>query len=117
MALAATRLPTRTSPEAQPRYAFAVGDASVRFYQDDCLVVLPSLQPASVDVVVTSPPYNLGIRYRSYKDDLPRADYLSWTDQWIRAIARVMAPHGSFFLNVGAKPSDPWIPLEVAQVA
>ena len=117
MALAAARLPTRSSTETQPRYAFAVGDSSVRFYEDDCLVVLPSLQPASVDVVVTSPPYNLGIRYRSYKDDIPRADYLSWTDQWIRAIARVMAPQGSFFLNVGAKPSDPWIPLEVAQVA
>jgi site-specific DNA-methyltransferase (adenine-specific) len=94
-----------------------VGGAQVRFYQADCLVVLPAMAAASVDVVVTSPPYNLGIRYRSYKDDLPRSEYLSWTDQWIRAIARVMAPQGSFFLNVGAKPSDPWIPLEVAQVA
>ena len=28
-----------------------------------------------------------------------------------------MAPQGSLFLNVGAKPTDPWIPLEVAQVA
>jgi site-specific DNA-methyltransferase (adenine-specific) len=117
MALAATRLPTRSGTEVLPRYAFAVGGAEVRLYQDDCLVVLPALQAASVDVVVTSPPYNLGIRYRSYKDDLPRAEYLSWTDRWIRAIARVMAPQGSFFLNVGAKPSDPWIPLEVAQVA
>jgi site-specific DNA-methyltransferase (adenine-specific) len=117
MALAAARLPTRSGTEVLPRYAFAVGGAEVRLYQDDCLVVLPALQAASLDVVVTSPPYNLGIRYRSYKDDLPRAEYLSWTDRWIRAIARVMAPQGSFFLNVGAKPSDPWIPLEVAQVA
>src|SRR5262245_15664921 len=117
MALAAARLPTRSGTEFRPRYAFAVGGAQVRLYEDDCLVVLPTIQAASVDVVVTSPPYNLGIRYRSYKDDLPRAEYLSWTDRWIRAIARVMAPHGSFFLNVGAKPSDPWIPLEVANVA
>jgi site-specific DNA-methyltransferase (adenine-specific) len=28
-----------------------------------------------------------------------------------------MAPDGSLFLNVGAKPTDPWVPLEVAQVA
>jgi site-specific DNA-methyltransferase (adenine-specific) len=117
MALAAVRLPSRAGVELAPRYAFAVGGARVRLYQDDCLVVLPTLAAASVDVVVTSPPYNLGIRYRSYKDDIPRGDYLSWTDQWIRAIARVMSPQGSFFLNVGAKPSDPWIPLEVAQVA
>lgn len=117
MALAAVRLPSRPGGSPAPRYSFAVGDAQVRLFQDDCLVVLPGLPAASVDVVVTSPPYNLGIRYRSYKDDLPRADYLAWTDRWIRGIARVMAPQGSFFLNVGAKPSDPWIPLEVAQVA
>jgi site-specific DNA-methyltransferase (adenine-specific) len=66
---------------------------------------------------VTSPPYNLGIKYRSYKDDMPRREYLNWTDRWIRAVSRVLAPQGSLFLNVGAKPTDPWIPLEVAQVA
>jgi len=70
-----------------------------------------------VGVVVTSPPYNLGIKYRSYRDDMPRGEYLVWTDRWIRAVKGVLAPSGSVFLNVGAKPTDPWIPLEVAQVA
>jgi len=70
-----------------------------------------------VGVVVTSPPYNIGVRYRSYHDDLPRTEYLNWTDRWIRALARLVSPRASFFLNVGAKPTDPWIPLEVAQVA
>jgi site-specific DNA-methyltransferase (adenine-specific) len=32
-------------------------------------------------------------------------------------VRRVTADEGSLFLNVGAKPTDPWIPLEVAQVA
>jgi site-specific DNA-methyltransferase (adenine-specific) len=70
-----------------------------------------------VGAIVTSPPYNLGIKYRSYSDDMPRTEYLNWTDRWIRAAAGVMADEGSFFLNVGAKPTDPWIALEVAQVA
>ena len=106
-----------STPPLRPRFVLETGGQHVALYQGDCLTVLPSFDPASVDVVVTSPPYNLGIRYRSYKDDMPRADYLSWTDRWLRAVRRVISPDGSLFLNVGAKPSDPWIPLEVAQVA
>lgn len=75
------------------------------------------LDRGKVDVIVTSPPYNLGIKYRSYEDDLPRSEYLSWTDQWLRAASKVCSAQASLFLNVGAKPTDPWIPLEVAQVA
>jgi site-specific DNA-methyltransferase (adenine-specific) len=110
LALVSRRLP-------RPRYELTIGQARLRFYLDDCLTVLPSLAPGAVGAVVTSPPYNLGIRYRSYQDNLPRTEYLNWTDRWVRAVARVMAPRGSLFLNVGAKPTDPWIPLEVAQVA
>ena len=83
----------------------------------DCLDLLPRLDPGSVDVVVTSPPYNLGIRYGTYQDSLPREEYLAWTAKWIEAVARVLAPGGSLFLNVGAKPSDPWAAMDVAQAA
>jgi len=106
-----------SSTPPRPRYELKVGGAHLRFFQGDCLSVLPALDPQSVGCVVTSPPYNLGIRYRSYRDDLPRTEYLNWTHQWLRALSRAMAADGSLFLNVGAKPTDPWIPLEVAQVA
>ena len=88
-----------------------------RVLAGDCLTVLPSLEAGSIGAIVTSPPYNIGVRYRSYEDDMPRTEYLNWTDKWMRAARRAMAPEGSFFLNVGAKPTDPWVPLEVAQVA
>jgi site-specific DNA-methyltransferase (adenine-specific) len=101
----------------RPRYDFHVGEARVRLYHGDCLDVLPTLQAESIRTVVTSPPYNIGVRYRSYRDDIPRRDYLNWTEQWLRAVAGTVAPKASLFLNVGAKPTDPWIPLEVAQVA
>ena len=70
-----------------------------------------------MSAIVTSPPYNLGVSYRSYDDSLPRASYLEWTDAWIKAAARTLTPHGSLFLNVGAKPTDPWTAMEVAQTA
>src|SRR3954464_11818429 len=86
-----------------------------RFYLGDCLDVFRHLEPQSVDVIVTSPPYNLGIRYNRYQDTLPQADYLEWTTNWIAGASRVLRPNGSLFLNVGAKPSDPWTALDVAQ--
>ncbi len=93
------------------------GTADIRFYQGDCVEILQRLPAQSVDVVVTSPPYNLGIRYNTYRDTLPRDAYLEWTSRWIGQTARVLAPAGSLFLNVGAKPKDPWAPFDVAQAA
>jgi site-specific DNA-methyltransferase (adenine-specific) len=74
---------------------------------------MTGLAAGAVDALVTSPPYNLGIRYRSYQDTLPRERYLSWTGDWVGAAARWLAPGGSLFLNVGAKPTDPWTALDV----
>jgi site-specific DNA-methyltransferase (adenine-specific) len=89
--------------------------ASSRFYLADCIEVFSDLPAASIDVIVTSPPYNLGIRYNRYQDTLSQAEYLKWTDEWVAAAVRVLRPNGSMFLNVGARPSDPWTPLDVAQ--
>ena len=110
-------LALRSSRPHRPHVELAVGSAKLRFYLGDSLTVMPALEAGSVGVVVTSPPYNLGIKYRTYRDDIPRTEYLNWTDRWIRAVAKLISSEGSLFLNVGAKPTDPWIPLEVAQVA
>jgi site-specific DNA-methyltransferase (adenine-specific) len=101
----------------KPYARVTAGGATGNFYLGDCLEVFARLPPASVDVIVTSPPYNLGIQYHRYQDSLSREDYLSWTNTWVAAAARVLRPDGSLFLNVGAKPSDPWTALDVAQAA
>ena len=95
----------------------AAGGVTLRFYHGDCVEVLRAIEPGAVSAIVTSPPYNLGVSYRSYNDSLPRASYLEWSDAWIKAASRTLAPHGSLFLNVGAKPTDPWTAMEVAQTA
>jgi site-specific DNA-methyltransferase (adenine-specific) len=93
------------------------GRTSARFYHADCLEIFRQLPPHSVDVIVTSPPYNLGIQYSRYDDSLSQSDYLEWTHTWIAAAAKALRPDGSMFLNVGAKPSDPWTAMDVAQAA
>jgi len=99
----------------KPYASLGTGRPTSRFYLGDCVAVLQQLPAKSVDVIVTSPPYNLGIRYSRYRDSLPPAAYLEWTSQWVAAATRVLRPDGSLFLNVGAKPSDPWTALDVAQ--
>jgi site-specific DNA-methyltransferase (adenine-specific) len=70
----------------------------------------------SVDVIVTSPPYNIGVAYNTYQDRQPRASYLRWLERVGQEIARVMNHDGSFFLNVGSTSADPWIAQDVASV-
>ena len=105
---------TRLPP---PHTQLELSGSTFRFYLGDCLDVLAALEPGSLDAVVTSPPYNLGIQYRSYDDTLPRDEYLKWTGRWIGAVGRALGTEGSLFLNVGAKPTDPWTALDVAQAA
>lgn len=95
----------------------APGGPAASMYMEDCVAGMHERVAAgSVDVVVTSPPYNLGVGYRSYDDMVPRAEYLAWTRSWATEVARVLSPGGSFFLNVGAKPTDPWVPFDVAAI-
>jgi site-specific DNA-methyltransferase (adenine-specific) len=112
-------MPLAWKPARLPRPDTQIdtGRGTLRFYNSDCLEVLRAVDPGTISVIVTSPPYNLGIRYRTYDDTLPRDRYLEWTDAWIKAAARALDPAGSLFLNVGAKPTDPWTALDVAQTA
>lgn len=91
------------------------GRTRLQFFHGDAIETLNALGAGSIDAIVTSPPYNLGIRYRSYDDGRPRSEYLEWTGDWVAAAKRALAADGSLFLNVGAKPKDPWTALDVAQ--
>ena len=79
----------------------------------DCLDILATQPEASIDVVVTSPPYNLALAYRSYTDRLDEAAYLDWMVQVCTALRRVMKPGASFFLNISGSNTQPWLPFEL----
>ena len=61
----------------------------------DCLKQLPTLEAGSVDLVVTSPPYNLGIKYKSFEDTAARGEFLEWCREWATELKRVMADDAS----------------------
>ena len=80
---------------------------------EDCLKGMARLKAGSIDLVVTSPPYNLGVRYGKFDDRQRRDAYLDWCETWGAEIHRLLAPDGSFFLNLGAAPSNPMLPHEL----
>jgi site-specific DNA-methyltransferase (adenine-specific) len=95
------------------RVAAAQQNTRLNLVHGDCVAGMSRLKANSVDIVVTSPPYNLGIRYGNYNDRQGRAEYLAWSLRWAREIYRVLKDDGSFFLNVGAAPSQPLLPHEL----
>ena len=98
--------------EAEPK-APLPGATQFKLLHGDCLFHMRELAAESVDVVVTSPPYNLGIKYGKYDDTKARDEFLAWTVEWCREVKRVLRDNGSFFLNVGSSPSNPMFPHEV----
>jgi len=115
MATETTRQDRKTRRPATPAAPQELQVGRQRILIGDCADALATMAPESVDLVVTSPPYNIGVAYRTYRDDRPREHYLAWFAGIGASIARVLKPEGSFFLNVGSTSANPWIALDVAQ--
>jgi site-specific DNA-methyltransferase (adenine-specific) len=79
----------------------------------DCVKGMSRLPSQHVDLVVTSPPYNLGIRYSKFSDRQDRRSYLRWCRRWAGEVRRILKPSSSFFLNIGSAPSNPMLPHEI----
>ncbi len=70
----------------------------VTLYHGDCLDLLRSMPPEAADLVVTSPPYNIGKEYER-KLDLPM--YVEQQTKIIRECIRVLSRRGSICWQVG----------------
>ena len=79
----------------------------VLYYQKDNITILnddilktSAIEPGSVDLVVTSPPYNVDIQYESHKDDVSYGDYLEFSEKWMARCYDFLKNDGRFCLNV-----------------
>ena len=86
----------RMHPVAQ----FSIPRISNLVVNGDALGALKRLPPDCVHLAITSPPYNVGIRYVGYEDNRAHREYLEWLGQvWVE-LFRVLVPGGRFALNV-----------------
>ena len=84
-------------------------------YHEDCKDFMKKLSSSKVniDVIVTSPPYNLNKAYGLYNDNKERQNYLDWLYDIAELSYSILKDNGSFFLNIGGTPSNPMLPFEV----
>jgi len=68
-------------------------------YNDDILKI-SSIPESSVDLIVTSPPYNIDIHYNSHTDNLTYEDYLDFTKNWLKKCLDLTKDDGRFCLNI-----------------
>jgi site-specific DNA-methyltransferase (adenine-specific) len=72
-----------------------------RILTGDCLAILPTLDKHSIDLVLTDPPYNIGIDYGNGQKADRRPDYDIWCERWINWCYRALKPHGSLWIISG----------------
>src|SRR5262249_8777578 len=88
-----------------------------KIYHEDCLKFMDRLRQKSmdVDIIVTSPPYNVGKVYSgsSYNDSMSDSKYLDFMFRVAKSAFFILQPDCSFFLNIGARPSNQFLALQV----
>ena len=55
------------------------------------------LAPESVDIIITSPPYNIGLEYDTYEDNISSEEYMYFTDEWLASAYRVTKDTGRLY--------------------
>lgn len=66
----------------------------------DCIEVMKTLPDGSVDLIVTSPPYNCGINYDTHIDTLDMDVYWDWTKEWLTESYRLLKDDGRVSINI-----------------
>ena len=70
-------------------------------YNLDCIEGLKThILEESIDLCVTSPPYNVGIEYDNWNDTLRLEDYMQFSKDWLTEIYRVLKPDGRIAVNI-----------------
>jgi len=70
-----------------------------KIYNEDCMITLQKIPDNFVDLIVTSPPYNINIDYDVYNDSMKWNDYLEWISTWMTECYRVLNPSGRICIN------------------
>lgn len=72
---------------------------SMWIYNEDILKIKGKYE-GTIDLIVTSPPYNVDIKYNSHNDEMTYEDYLTFTREWLTKCYRLVKDDGRFCLNI-----------------
>lgn len=82
-------------------------------YNEDCIETLESGKLPLLDCVVTSPPYNIGLKYNQYKDNMMDIEYIEWLYSIFLLIDSSLKEDGHIFLNMDSYSKNPLLVFQV----
>jgi site-specific DNA-methyltransferase (adenine-specific) len=66
----------------------------------DCVELMEQMPESTIDLMVTSPPYNCNIPYDTHLDNLKMEDYWDWTKDWLTESYRLLKDDGRVAINI-----------------
>lgn len=66
----------------------------------DCIDVMKTMEESSIDLIVTSPPYGVGIDYDTHDDDMEFEDYKVFSKKWLTESFRILKDDGRIAVNI-----------------
>jgi len=66
----------------------------------DTIDVMSEMPEGWVDLIVTSPPYNVGIQYDTHNDEIVMDEYWEWSEKWLTEAYRLLKDDGRIAINI-----------------
>jgi site-specific DNA-methyltransferase (adenine-specific) len=66
----------------------------------DTIEVMSEMPEGWVDLIVTSPPYNVGIQYDTHNDEIVMDEYWEWSEKWLTEAYRLLKDDGRIAINI-----------------
>jgi site-specific DNA-methyltransferase (adenine-specific) len=71
-----------------------------RVLNGDTIEVMSEMPEGWVDLIVTSPPYNVGIQYDTHNDEIVMDEYWEWSEKWLTETYRLLKDDGRIAINI-----------------
>lgn len=71
-----------------------------RVLNGDTIEVMSEMPEGWVDLIVTSPPYNVGIQYDIHNDEIVMDEYWKWSKKWLTEAYRLLKDDGRIAINI-----------------
>lgn len=78
-----------------------------KYIVGDSRQVLKTIPDNSVQLAVTSPPYNIGKPYGKYRDKISLDEWEKLISEITKETYRILKPNGAFFMNLSPVPMGP----------
>jgi site-specific DNA-methyltransferase (adenine-specific) len=66
----------------------------------DCIKVMSEMEESCIDLIVTSPPYGVGINYDTHNDDMEFSEYKEFSKKWLTESYRILKDDGRIAVNI-----------------